>query len=81
MVIPDDKELYSTSGESVLSSTNRMDLTKLAPCTHEEAETRLMLHVLDASCCGHQRIIITTNDTDVVVLAVSIVSKLPAEEL
>ena len=35
MVIPDDKELYTTSGESVFSFTNRMDLTNLAPCTHE----------------------------------------------
>lgn len=81
MVIPDDKELYTTSGESVLSSTNRINLTNLAPCTHEEADTRLMVHVLDASCCGHRRIIIRTSDTDVVVLAVSIVSRIPAEEL
>ena len=81
MVIPGDKELYTTSGESVLSSTNRMNLTNLAPCTHEEADTRVMVHVLDASCCGHRRIMIRTSDTDVVVLAVSIVSKIPAEEL
>ena len=78
MVIPDDKEPYTTSGESVLSSTNRMNLT---PCTHEEADTRPMVHVLDASCCGHQGIMIRTSDTDVVVLAVSIVSRIPAVEL
>ena len=81
MVIPDDKELYTISGESVLSSTNRINLINLAPCTHEEADTRVMVHVLDASCCGHLRIIIRTSDTDVVVLAVSIVSRIPAEEL
>lgn len=76
--------LFKISGESVLSSTNRMNLTNLtnlAPCTHEEADTRLMVHVLDASCCGHRRIMIRTSDTDVVVLAVSIVSRIPAEEL
>ena len=67
MVIPDDKELYTTSGESVLSSINRINLTNLAPCTHEEADTKLMVHVLDASCCGHRRIIIRTSDIDVVV--------------
>lgn len=80
MDIPCDKELYTTAGESVLSSKNRMDLTSLAPCTHEEADTRLMVHVLDASLCGHRRIMIRTNDTDVVVLAASIVN-IPAEEL
>lgn len=40
-----------------------------------------MVQVLDASCCGHRRIMIRTSDTDVVVLAVSIVSRIPAEEL
>ncbi|KAK3737069.1 hypothetical protein QZH41_013876, partial [Actinostola sp. cb2023] len=81
MAIPDGKELYSTAGESVLSSSNRSDMTILSPCTHEEADTRLMVHVLDASLCGHRRIMIRTNDTDVVVLAVSIASTIPAEEL
>ena len=81
MVIPDDYELYTISGESFLSSTNSINLTNLAPCTHEEAHTRLMVNVLDASCCGHRRIIIRTSDTDEVVLAVSIVSRIPAEEL
>ena len=38
MEIPDGKELYSTSGESVLSSTNRTDMTMLTPCTHDEAD-------------------------------------------
>ena len=81
MDMPCDKELYTTAGESVLSSKNRMDLTSLAPCTHEEADTRLMGHILDASLCGHWRIMIRTNDTDVVVLAASIVNTIPAEEL
>ena len=76
MGIQNGKELYTTSRESVLSSANRMNLANLAPCTHEEADTRLMLHVLDASCCGHPGIMIRTNDTNV-----SIVSRIPAEEL
>ena len=81
MDIPCDKELYTTAGESVLSSKNRMDLTSLAPCTHEKADTHLMVHVLDARLCGHRRIMIRTNDTDAVVLAASIVNTIPAEEL
>ena len=40
-----------------------------------------MVHVLDASDCGHQRIMIRTNDTDVVVLAISIANKIQANEL
>ena len=64
-----------------LSSTNRTDMTILAPCTHEKADTRLLLHVLVSSLLGHRRVVIRTNDTDVVVLAVSIVSTIPVEEL
>ena len=55
-------------------------MSNLAPCTHEEADTRLMIHALDASLRGHQRIKIRTNDTDVIVLALSVVSTLPVDE-
>ena len=58
-----------------------MDLTGLAPCTPEEADTPLMVHILDASLGGHRRIMIRANDKDVVVLAASIVNSIPAEEL
>ena len=55
-------------------------MSNLAPCTHEEADTRLMIHALDASLRGHRRIKIRTNDTDVIVLALSVVSTLPVDE-
>lgn len=78
--VPEGKEIYTTHGESVLSATKRTDLGVLAPCTHEEADTRLMVHALDASR-GHQRVRIRRNDTDVVVLAISVVSILQADEV
>jgi hypothetical protein len=58
-----------------------MDMSLLQPCTHEEADTRLMIHTLDADCCGHRKIKIRSNDTDVVVLAISVVNALRADEL
>jgi len=81
LTIPDGKEIYSTYGEGVLSSTDRMEMHVLQPCTHEEADTRLMIHALDASLCGHRRIKIRSNDTDVVVLAISVANSLTADEL
>ena len=53
----------------------------IAPCTHEEADTRLMVHILDAASCGHRRIRIRINDTDVIVVAVSVASTVPTNEL
>ena len=48
------------------------DVDALAPCTHEEADTRIFLHVAAATSTGHRRVIIRTSDSDVVVLAVSV---------
>ena len=64
-----------------MCSPERSQLDILEPCNHEEADTRLMVHVLDASDCGHQRIMIRTNNTDVVVLAIWIANKIQANEL
>ena len=80
MALPEGKEVYSTHGSRVLTSSNRSEMSNLAPCTHEEADTRLMIHALDASLRGHRRIKIITNDTDVIVLALSVVSTLPVDE-
>ena len=78
--VPEGKEIYTTHGESVLSATKRTDLGVFAPFTHEETDTRLMVHALDASR-GHRRVRIRSNDTDVVVLAISVVSILQADEV
>ncbi|VDI52493.1 Hypothetical predicted protein [Mytilus galloprovincialis] len=48
----------------------------LSPCNHEEADTRILLHVADAVKSGMHNIMIRTVDTDVVVIAVSAVHKL-----
>jgi hypothetical protein len=77
----DDKEIYSTYGEQVLSSPERQNLSVLQPCSHEEADTRLILHTFDAAQEGCQRIMIRTTDTDVVVLAISQVHNISASEL
>ena len=82
MALPilEGKEIYTTHGESVLSTSNRSDVDTLTPCNHEEADTRLMIHARDASIKVHGRIKIRSNDIDVVVLAVSVASSLSLEE-
>lgn len=76
-----DKEIRSTHEESVLSYGSDGQLSNIMPCTHEEADTRILLHVHDASLCGYTRIMIRTIDTDVVVLALSIFPWIAADEL
>ena len=52
------------------------DITALAPCNHEEADTSIKLHAAAAMKCGHHKILIRTVDTDVVVLAVWVAQEL-----
>ena len=47
----------------------------LAPCSHEEADTRMMLHVADAAK-QYNTVIVRTVDSDVVVLAVYVFAQL-----
>ena len=53
----------------------------LTPCNHEEADTRILLHVKHAADGGHRNISIQTVDTDVLVLAVSFFHELNIDEL
>lgn len=74
-----DKQLVVTYGEQVRSKPLLFDLSSIAPCTHEEADSRMLLHASHAIRHGHSRFMIRTVDTDVVVLAVSFARNQPQE--
>ena len=74
-----DKQVISTEDETTLFRIHRNDTTSLCPCTHEEADTRLLLRALDASAKGCKRVMLRTVDTDVVVLSIAMDSKINAE--
>lgn len=76
-----DQELYCTYGEQVLCSPPRQDTDAIEPCSHEEADTRMMVHINDAVSGGHTRIMVRTADTDVVVITVSIMHHLNLPEI
>ena len=76
----DNKELVVTDGDQVLCVPPQQDVHLLAPCSHGEADSRMMLHVAHAAQHGHHKILVRTVDTDVVVLAVMVAETLPAED-
>ena len=43
--VPEDKQLVVTSDMEVLSKPPLPDRSSIAPCTHEEADSRMLLHV------------------------------------
>ena len=75
-----NKIVLSTYGEMVVSTSN-VDESMLVPCTHEEADTRIFLHVKNASMSGNNTVMIRTVDTDVAVIGVTLFQKLGVKEL
>ncbi|MPC23716.1 hypothetical protein E2C01_016776 [Portunus trituberculatus] len=53
--------MSQAEGASVLSSDTNADLNILSPCNHEEADTRVILHTLDAARKGASKILIRTD--------------------
>lgn len=74
VTIPTDKQIISTLNEDVVCRQPRCT-EGLAPCSHEEADSRIMVHIADA-VKHYNRIHIRTVDSDVVVLAVYVFAQL-----
>ena len=66
----------ATNGEGCISNPPGYDLSYLSPCTHEEADSRMMVHVASAAMDGHRDIMIRSKDSDVVVIAVWVAEQL-----
>ena len=78
--VDSSKQIISTHRSEVLCNQSR-DLSRLSPCTHEEADTRIILHLEGAVKEGKMNVSIRTVDTDVVVLAVSSAKRLSNTEV
>ena len=65
----------------MLRSTTGLDVSNIALCSHEKADTRLILNSADAVLKGHRRVSIRTVDTDLLVLAVASFDKIKPDEL
>lgn len=72
--------VIATSADDVAANTTE-DLSSLHPCNHEEVDSRLLLHVQDASNKGFKKISVVTVDTDVVAIALYHFFSLNLEEL
>ena len=66
---PENKEVFVTQGQSVLTNQNNLGM---ASCDHEEADTRLIVHIVDALTLtkGRNTCLVRTVDTDIVVILV-----------
>ena len=72
------KQLIVSYGSDVLS-VPKIGENRLMPCSQEEADTRMLLHLADGGQQGLKRVMIRTVDTDVVVLAIALRDRLLVE--
>ena len=77
----DNKIIIATKENEVVSNSENINLSNLMPCNHEEADSRILLHMSDIADCSLRRVAIRTVDTDVVVLAISVFSTVSIDEL
>ena len=73
------KAVYATDCHDVLCSMAQIDLTGLVPCSHEEADIRLFLHVACAVKKGYMKLLVRTIDTDIVVVAITTLNRTKPE--
>ena len=81
LVTEEGKCIYATNGTNVICSLADADFSNLAPCSHEEADTRLFLHVSDAVRKGCRKVCVRTVDTDVIVIAIAMYRRINLDEL
>ena len=78
--VSEGKVVYVTD-EDVLSTMANADMTTLAPSSHEETDTHLLLSAVDAVQSGHKKLLIRTVDTEVVVLAIAKFNQISPDKL
>ena len=57
-------------------SNHTINLAGVAPCSHEESDTRIFVHARHATEAGSKVIMVKASDTDVLVIAVSVLQAL-----
>ena len=62
----EDQQLKITKGDQVLS----INTAQMPTSSHEEADSRMFVHLLDALEEGNNKIMLRTVDTDVVVICI-----------
>ena len=63
--IPEGKQLYCTIDENVLACPSSLETSFISSCSHEEVDTRIVLHAKDAVMHGLTKIILKATDTDI----------------
>ena len=67
--LAENKQLLATQKDDVVSSSDIHMKELLAPCLHDEADTRVFVHLKHAVLLGFKEASIRAVDTDIVVIS------------
>ena len=72
-----------TKGKNAITtnSDTSINLEEVVPSSHEESDTRIFVHAQHAAIEGYNSLMIEANDTDIVVIAISLMPSLAATSL
>lgn len=73
MILFSGKEVYSIDGRDVFIRVGSREMEVMKFCIYEEVDSWMMLYVFDVSFCGYWKIMIRSNDIDVVIFVILIV--------
>ncbi len=75
------KQFITTKSKDILCTLAHNNIANVAPRTHEEADTGIILHAADAVQEGHRKIVLRKVDTDVLVLAIALAGSLQEQQV
>ena len=79
IIPPPDKQFICTIDDKVVVCPPSVPTDNISPCTHEEVDTRILLHARDAVTRGFTSLLLKATDTDVVVVCLSLFEQIGAK--
>ena len=76
----EEKQIVTTFRGNSLTAPIQSNVN-VSPCNHEQADTRIFQQVADATYQEFRKILIRSNDSDVVVIVVSCIQDLHLDDL
>ena len=76
-MVSSDNQIVLTCANATncITTSSQITFSFISSCNHEEADTRVFLHVNYMSLKGHSKITVRTVDTDVLVIAASVFAR------
>ena len=75
--MPSPNMVIVTKEENALSN-HTISIEGVSPCSHEEAETQIFVHAMHAAQEGSESLLVKASDTDILVIAISVMPTLQA---